>query len=126
MQKKRVYLLALSLCVIRSSFLNARPYFSPTSYSSNQAVEVGSSNAPDIFGGVSVQISTGTPAILNDSFNGFTRSLHANAKTTNSVVLARNQTIPTERPPHVGEVFFFLICIVDGGVQTGSTRHVGH
>jgi hypothetical protein len=22
--------------------------------------------------------------------------------------------------------FFFLICIVGGGVQTGSTRHVGH
>jgi hypothetical protein len=24
------------------------------------------------------------------------------------------------------EVFFFLICIVGGGVQTGSSRHVGH
>jgi hypothetical protein len=23
-------------------------------------------------------------------------------------------------------LFFFLICIVGGGVQTGSTRHVGH
>jgi hypothetical protein len=23
-------------------------------------------------------------------------------------------------------VFFFLICIVGGGVQTGSTRHIGH
>jgi hypothetical protein len=23
-------------------------------------------------------------------------------------------------------VFFFLICIVGSGVQTGSTRHVGH
>jgi hypothetical protein len=22
--------------------------------------------------------------------------------------------------------YFFLICIVGGGVQTGSTRHVGH
>jgi hypothetical protein len=22
--------------------------------------------------------------------------------------------------------FFFLICIVEGGVQTGSTRHFGH
>jgi hypothetical protein len=26
----------------------------------------------------------------------------------------------------VGAFLIFLICIVGGGVQTGSTRHVGH
>jgi hypothetical protein len=26
----------------------------------------------------------------------------------------------------MGGLTFFLICIVGGGVQTGTTRHVGH
>jgi hypothetical protein len=37
-------------------------------------------------------------------------------KKLNSVAVVRKRTIPTERPPLVGEVNFFLICIVGGGI----------
>jgi hypothetical protein len=37
----------------------------------------------------------------------------------------RRMVLKTD-PTKIWREVFFLICIVGGGVQTGSTRHVGH